>query len=327
MTTMIRGGPITSARARALAAPLPLPIASWSRAIAVFSVQLVVLTILLHRFATLPTPVALNVFMLAMAIASLALLLGFVAGAFIWVQGRDGALNATLGVGLSLALFLWPAAAAAFYMRLPQINDVTTDTLNPPAFQALSKARPKGANVTAYAGNSIAARQVEAYPDVRPVIVPRGAEETHEIVLDVMRRMKWRVVAEEAPSRGNPGIIEAVDRTLVLGFYDDVIVRITGDAQRTRIDVRSQSRYGLHDLGQNARRVTAFYKEVVARFDGTGGEKVRRRRGAAKVAAESGPASGAPTATAGPARAGDAREPPRKVKLRSRGEARARDKQ
>jgi uncharacterized protein (DUF1499 family) len=327
MTTMIRGGPVTRARARALAQPLPLPIASWSRAVAAFSVQLVILTILLHRFASLPTPVAMNTFILAMTMASIALILGFVGGAFIWVQGRDGAFNATVGVALSLALFLWPAAAAAFYMRLPRINDVTTDTLNPPPFQALAKARPKGANGVAYAGNAFAVRQVEAYPDVRPVIVPRGAEETHEIVLDVMRRMKWRVVAEEAPSRGKPGLIEAVDRTLILGFTDDVIVRITGDTQRTRIDVRSQSRYGEHDLGQNARRVSAFYKEVIARFDGTGGERSRRRRGSAKVAAEAGPASAAPTATAGPARTGDAREPPRKVKLRSRGEARARDKQ
>jgi len=324
---MIRSGPITTARALALSTPLPLPIASWSRTLAVFAVQLVLLTILLHRFASLPTPVALNVFIVALAMAAIALLIGFTAAAFIWVQGRDGAFNATVGVGLSLALMMWPAAAAPFYMRLPRINDITTDTVNPPVFQALAKARPKGANIVAYGGNTIAARQIAAYPDVRPVIVPRGAEETHEIVLDVMRRLKWRVVAEEAPSRGKPGLIEAVDRTLIIGFNDDIVVRITGDATRTRIDARSQSRYGGHDLGRNARRVTSFFKEVIARFDGTGGERVRRRRGSTKAVSDASTAPSAAKAAAAPAPGGDAREPRRKVKLRSRGEARGRDKQ
>jgi uncharacterized protein (DUF1499 family) len=41
-------------------------------------------------------------------------------------------------------------------------------------------------------------------------------------------------------------------------FPDDVTVRIRPVASGARVDVRSASRFGSHDLGVNARRVEAF---------------------------------------------------------------------
>ncbi|MGB6171664.1 MAG: DUF1499 domain-containing protein, partial [Xanthobacteraceae bacterium] len=51
------------------------------------------------------------------------------------------------------------------------------------------------------------------------------------------------------------GIIEAVARTPILGFRDDVVVRVRATTDGARIDVRSASRYGRNDLGTNASRV------------------------------------------------------------------------
>ena len=111
---------------------------------------------------------------------------------------------------------------------------------------------------------------MEAYPDIRPVVVARSAAETFEVLEETVRRLRWDVVATEAPQgRGKPGTIEAVERTLVLGFYDDIVIRIDGDQRETRIDIRSASRYGQHDLGRNAARVRGFFKELQSRLEAT----------------------------------------------------------
>jgi hypothetical protein len=48
-----------------------------------------------------------------------------------------------------------------------------------------------------------------------------------------------------------------------MGFRDDVVVRVTALRDGTsRVDVRSASRYGSHDFGANARRVTALLADI-----------------------------------------------------------------
>jgi uncharacterized protein (DUF1499 family) len=66
------------------------------------------------------------------------------------------------------------------------------------------------------------------------------------------------------PPGGRVGLgrLEAIDRTFLLRLPDDITVRIRGRADGSRIDVRSASRLGTHDLGQNARRIRAYLEEV-----------------------------------------------------------------
>jgi uncharacterized protein (DUF1499 family) len=55
-----------------------------------------------------------------------------------------------------------------------------------------------------------------------------------------------------------------VARTFLLRLPDDVTVRVRPRADGARIDVRSVSRIGRHDLGANAARIRAFLDEVSA---------------------------------------------------------------
>ncbi len=73
-----------------------------------------------------------------------------------------------------------------------------------------------------------------------------------------------RVIDARAPqsSAVRDGIIEAVARTPILGFRDDVVVRIRPTIDGVRIDVRSASRYGRHDLGTNAKRVRSLIEDI-----------------------------------------------------------------
>src|SRR5262245_24269715 len=139
--------------------------ARWASRVALFSVGLLLVTLVLHRFASLPTPLAINLFVASLAGAGLALLLGLAALARIWVTGDAGAGGAAVGVLLGLAALAGPAAYAVSHYDLPGINDVTTDTTNPPAFAELAK-RPPGANGINYPGRRFAELQTQAYPDV-----------------------------------------------------------------------------------------------------------------------------------------------------------------
>jgi uncharacterized protein (DUF1499 family) len=74
----------------------------------------------------------------------------------------------------------------------------------------------------------------------------------------VARDMGWEIVAA-VPGEGR---IEATDTTLLYGFTDDVVVRITPSGQGTRVDVRSVSRMGKSDIGVNAKRIRTFLAKL-----------------------------------------------------------------
>ena len=63
------------------------------------------------------------------------------------------------------------------------------------------------------------------------------------------------------------GRIEAVARTPILGFRDDVVVRVRADPDGARVDIRSTSRYGRHDFGTNAARVSALAEAIEEAVD------------------------------------------------------------
>lgn len=240
---------------------------TWTPRVALFSGALICLVILLHRLLGMPTPLALNLFLVAFGLAALAILLGIVALADVWRRGADGASWAMIGMAIAGGIFAWPLSFLPNYLDLPLMHEATTDLASPPRFQALTKERPRGANPIEYQANRFAEMQKAAYPDLRPLHVSRSLEDTYEIALDTLKRMRFQIVSETPPRQRQPGVIEAIDRTLVIGFYDDVVLRIDSDQGKARIDVRSASRYGAHDLGRNAARVRKILSELQARVD------------------------------------------------------------
>jgi uncharacterized protein (DUF1499 family) len=241
----------------------------WTSRIALFSVGVLATAILLHRFFSLPTPIALNLALVAFAGAILSLVFAILGAIGIWRTGRPGTSRIVLGTLVALGLLLWPLVFLPQFEGLPEINDVTTDAADPPPFTAVEGKRGMGANSAVYPGAAFAAAQAAAYPDIKPIEINRSADESFELAADALRRLKMEIVRQDPPDlkSGEPGIVEAVDRTLIVGFYDDVVVRVAGDEEHARIDVRSASRYGRHDLGRNADRVRQVLKEIVVRLE------------------------------------------------------------
>lgn len=256
------------------------PLARWSSRIAIFSASLVVVGIALHRLTSFPTQVAMNLFAVALGFAVLAVAVGIVALAQIWRRGFGGAGSAAIGILLPVAIFAGPAIYLSAYLHLPRLNDITTDVNSPPRFATLAKQRGGEANPVAYPGGRFAQLQQTAYPDLRTLVLDRSVDETFELVEEAVRRLRWKVAATDPPTvrPAKAGLLEATDQTLIVGFHDDIVVRVEGSATRSRVDVRSASRYGNYDVGQNATRVRRFLVELQTRAEATApGTPVRRR--------------------------------------------------
>ena len=302
----------------------PTPdIARWTTRSALFALSLTVVALLSHRFGTMPTLTAFNLIIVSIATAVLTIVLAVIAGVVIWRQGRTGAGRVAFGLIVAGGLICWPAAFLPTFRTLPSINDVTTDPNAPPKFTELAKERGPGMNAPEYP-QRFAKLQVESYPDLKPMLIERPAEEAFEIVRDALSRQKLTIVSERPPEGrpGRAGIIEAVDRTLIFGFYDDVAIRVDGDAARSRIDLRSASRFGRHDLGRNAERMRRLMREIVARLEATvptaAGERFQRRRLITKKALEAVQKSRAQKKSQDPSRSGVPREPGSKAQQPTR---------
>jgi len=243
--------------------------AQWTSRIALFSAGILFAGLAAHRLLGMSTPITLNLIKLSMVGALVSLVLAVFAMVRIWRKAGPGVPRIVTGVLVSLGLLSWPLAQYSAYTTLPEINDITTDWKNPPQFIKLAQMRSPEANSTRYRGEVIAKKQRRAYPDLVGINVNRSAVEAFEIAVEALKQQGMTIVNEQVPgdTPGQPGLLEAFDRTLILGFYDDIAVRILGGQARSRIDIRSASRFGDHDLGQNARRVRALLKEIVTRLE------------------------------------------------------------
>src|SRR5271168_1911163 len=244
-------------------------LAIWARRIALFSLAATLIAVIIVRSGALEIVPALSTLAGALALALVAILLAFGAGISIWNEGVGGIRQAVTALLLGLALIAYPLYVGIKAYRLPAIYDVTSDAIDPPRFEAIARLRPRDANPTAYAGLYTAEQQNAAYPDIEPDDTTATPQEAYNAAMKVIAKRRWRVVDARPPFGALPrpvdahsqdasardGVIEAIARTPILGFRDDVVVRVRATTDGTRIDIRSASRYGRHDLGSNATRV------------------------------------------------------------------------
>jgi uncharacterized protein (DUF1499 family) len=239
-------------------------LAIWSRRIALFSLAATFIAIIVVRSGALEIVPALSTLGGAMALAVLAILLAFGAAVSIWKDGVGGIGEAVTGLLIGLALIAYPLYVGVRAYKLPAIYDITTDPIDPPRFDAIARLRPRDANPVTYAGLYTAEQQRTAYSDIEPDLTNVSVQEAYNAVLKVITKRKWHVVDARPPQATAPrdGLIEAIARTPILGFRDDVAVRVRATQEGARIDIRSASRYGRHDLGTNAARVRALIEDI-----------------------------------------------------------------
>ena len=164
---------------------------------------------------------------------------------------------------LVVLMALTPLGFVLFYSlqgaELPMIHDISTDQAHPPRLVALLAQRPADANPLAYTPD-VAAAQAKAYPAIKPLTLKLTPVEALQRAISVARELGWDVVASD-PAKGR---LEATDTTFWFGFVDDIVVRITPEADGSKVDIRSVSRVGRGDLGKNAHRIQLFLQRMQA---------------------------------------------------------------
>src|SRR3569832_1311022 len=174
------------------------------------------------------------------------------------VRLRRPRVLAVLGLFVALPAIALPLSWLYLATTLPVIHDISTDLDHPPDFVAVVPLRSDAPNPVVYGGPEIAAQQRQAYPDILPLHLSLPPAEAYARAAALARRMGWEIVAEDPQA----GRIEATATTLLFGFKDDVVVRITPEEAGSRIDVRSLSRVGRSDVGTNARRIRSYLQRL-----------------------------------------------------------------
>lgn len=241
--------------------------AIWSRRLAWFA--LAVLVIALALFRREPSIPALAPIAGAYAIVAVALILALIAFIRIWQDGHRG-VRLAAGAFLLCLVMLAPAAYAGFrYLTLPPGGDVSTDIDDPPSFSrstAALKARTGHVPPEIPAGQRKLHRR--AYPRAVPIVLEVPAEAGFAAAQRAVTALRWQVVEAIRPGgRTGAGRIEAIATNRLTGLVADITIRIRPRADGSRIDIRSTSRFGLHDLGANARRIAAFAEEVEVQME------------------------------------------------------------
>lgn len=167
---------------------------------------------------------------------------------------QRGTAQALLGVVLAVMTVTPPLIWLQRVRSVPMIHDISTDTTNPPRFQALLPLRGNATNSADYGGSSVATLQHQAYPDIKPAFYPHDSGLVFAAALAVARNMGWQIIASDEAD----GRIEATATTFWFGFKDDVVIRISRENTETRVDVRSLSRVGRSDVGTNAQRIADY---------------------------------------------------------------------
>lgn len=235
----------------------------WSRRVALFSVVLFLTAGLGHRFGFLTTPDFFPVLGVIAAFALLALLFAIRALFLFWDHGGKG--GGTLLFAILVALLvLTPFGITAYRgITLPMLNDVSTDTDDPPEFTIAAAERVDGMNRIEPFTPERRKLQQDSYPTAtgRRYEAPMG--QVAEVVQDVLANRGWTIVSStDFPPEATEITIEAEADSPLLGFPADVAIRLIDEDTSTYVDMRSASRYGPHDFGDNAARIAFFLADL-----------------------------------------------------------------
>lgn len=230
-----------------------------------FAVLLLAISTVGYRVDVLPFRLALFLLVVGLLVCVLVAILEF------WVLSVNALNKKPLRLEyLLLAVVCSIGPGLTFYavgvegFRAPMIHDITTDTVNPPAFLFTREDEGFRENSLTYGGDQLSAEQLtaiqlDAYGDIRTLSVQVPARRAYQKAIFVGYLLGWDISARDVSLLH----FEAQATTALFGFVDDIVVRITAlDEQSSAIDIRSVSRVGVSDLSANAKRIRLFFDRL-----------------------------------------------------------------
>jgi len=227
--------------------------AHWAQRLGIAAIVGSIAGPLLAHFALLAPMGGFLLFDLGGLLGIAAVIVGVVAAA------RGGAGLARSGLasgGLVSVVFLAAALPAG---RFPPINDISTDTAQPPEFVTAGTLAANRGRDLRYAGAALAERQRASYPDLGPLFLPVPPDDAFRRVEAAARNMPdWEI------TRDDPGrhALEGVATSRLFRFRDDFVIEVRPQDSGSAVHMRSKSRDGKGDIGANAARIRAFWARL-----------------------------------------------------------------
>ena len=237
----------------------PFGFTGWSLKLALLAVLIATLAVLGHRLSIIDFQPALMGLAGSTITGLLAIVAGLI-GTFIAIKAKEPKVvstmaGSTLGFLVVTPIFLTVLTGAG----VPRIHDITTDLEHPPEFVAIETLRtPAHNSLDRHKPENLGDLQVEGYPGLGPVWINRSFDQVFEQAVVLVKKRGWEVAAIAVAE----GRIEATDTTRIMGFKDDIVIRVQATGSRTRVDMRSASRVGESDLGVNAARIRHFLNDL-----------------------------------------------------------------
>lgn len=180
----------------------------------------------------------------------------------IWVGSWKRSLAALLISLATMGAFIVMGGQAR---KAPPIHDVATNWNEPLMFsEAVMRERGPEANPVVlspvlaadhptFGGKSIAEVNEQTCPAARPVLLQTSAEDAYARTRAALTKVGLKIVTDD-PATGR---LEAVATSFWYNFKDDLVARVAPEGSGARVDMRSVSRVGMSDLGQNCKRIDA----------------------------------------------------------------------
>ena len=225
---------------------------------AILAVLLVGIGVVGAHLGLVPPMTGFLAFLLSFAIAILALLFGLIGLLRTSApERRPGRPKAVAGLVLGLLIAVPVGFTMWRWMSMPypEINDITTDYENPPAFV---KPPELSADSMKYDPTKFKQAQKDGYAKLDPLRLDEKPDDAFAKVSAAAHTMPgWVIVYIDPATR----TVEGVETSYLFRFRDDFVIQVRPgpDANSSLVEMRSRSRDGTGDFGMNYKRIKAFF--------------------------------------------------------------------
>jgi uncharacterized protein (DUF1499 family) len=255
---------------------------------ALIAIVLVLVGILGAHFGAFAPLFGFQLFLLGFFIAILGLIVSIIAVLVTSIsrKRRAGLPRSIFAIIVCLIIVVPTVNIIVSKRKYPPINDITTDTANPPEFVHAQQFNPH--RDMAYERAKFAEIQLKSYGQLRPLQVDEPPDVTFQKVEIVAGEIpRWRITYVDPKTR----TLEGVATSPLFRFKDDFIIQVrpadnarpvavsttagsanapsTGNDSASLVEMRSKSRVGIGDLGANYNRIESFFRTLEAHLHGT----------------------------------------------------------
>jgi uncharacterized protein (DUF1499 family) len=194
--------------------------------------------------------------------------LGFITGViallvtFLMPSRRAGRAQAVIGTVLALTIVVPIIRIIRSTRQYPPINDITTDTKNPPSFVHAQTLPGNQSRDMSYRPEMASAQEAApVYRNLAPLKLPGSPDDVYKRVEIIAGEFPGWQVTYRDPARHT---VEGVATSTLFQFKDDFVIQVppAADSSDSLVEMRSKSRDGKGDLGANYNRIESFFKAL-----------------------------------------------------------------